>query len=59
MDPWAPDFIRTRPRTAPETIRYALDKPVASVEASVPQYEPSLSDFTFAQTLGPIAHQEL
>ena len=58
MDPQSttPDFIRTRPRTAPETIRYALDTRVASVEASTPQYEPSLEDFTLAQMLGPTAH---
>ena len=55
-----PDFIRTKPRTASESVQQALDTPVAAVEPSTPQYEPSLLDFiTLAQTIGQTAHQEL
>ena len=54
-----PDFIRTKLRTASESVQQALDTPVAAVEPSTSQYEPSLLDFTLAQTIGHTAHQEL
>ena len=55
----APAPVRTRAETRDEKRIRALDAPVASTEASTPQYEPSIQEIAIARVIGRTDHQEL